>query len=134
MSDDYCNYIIDMLAPWAPVNARKMFGGYGFYRSGLMFGIYTGEEVYFKVNSTNQADYEAVGSAPFTFEAKGRRTTTSYWLVPAEVLDDESALCAWAEKAYAVACLARSDKHRAVAVTAAATKKKPAKRASKTSG
>lgn len=116
MSSGYCDYIIDMLAPRMPVTARKMFGGYGFYRSGLMFGIFTGESVYFKVDDSNRPDYETAGMEPFTYEANGRRTTLSYWQVPAEVLDDESALCEWAEKAFAVA-------------VAAAAKKKPAKSA-----
>lgn len=119
MNQDYINYIIDMLTPWAPVSARKMFGGYGFYRNGLIFGIHTGEAVYFKVDDSNRPDYEAAGAEPFSYEAKGKRVTMSYWQVPAEVLDDESTMCEWAEKAYAVA-------------VSAAASKKPAKSASKT--
>ena len=29
MSRDYCDYLIDQLAAWGTVTARRMFGGYG---------------------------------------------------------------------------------------------------------
>lgn len=118
MSQDYIDHVIDMLASWSPVTARKMFGGCGFYRDGLMFGIYAGEAIYFKVDDSNRSDYEAAGAEPFSYEAKGKRVTTSYWQVPADVLDDENPLGEWATKAYAAA-------------VAAAAAKKPAERAPK---
>jgi DNA transformation protein and related proteins len=113
MSRDYGDYLIDMLAPWADVSARRMFGGLGIFRADLMFGIVIDDILYLKADDTNRPDYESAGSEPFTYEAKSKRVTLSYWQVPAEVLDDEHTLCEWAEKAYSVA------------LTAAAAKKPP---------
>lgn len=110
MSREYCDYLIDMLAQWAPVTVRKMFGGFGLYRGGLTFAIVVDDTLYFKVDETNRLDYVAAGSAAFTYEARGKRATMSYWQVPAEALDDDSALCEWAEKAYAVAVIASASK------------------------
>lgn len=110
MSGDYCEYLVDMLQPWGAVTVRKMFGGFGLYRSDLTFAIVVDDTLYFKVDASNRADYEAAGSAPFSYEARGKMVTMSYWQVPAEVLDDEHTLCEWAEKAYAVAVAAKTAK------------------------
>jgi hypothetical protein len=37
MSRDYGDYLIDMLAPWAPVSARRMFGGLAWSSHQLYF-------------------------------------------------------------------------------------------------
>jgi DNA transformation protein and related proteins len=110
MTRQYCDYIIDMLAPWAHVSARKMFGGFGLYRSDLMFAIVLDDVLYFKAGDGDLPDYKQAGSAPFTYEAKGRRVSLSYWRTPEEVLEDEAALCAWAGKAYEAAIGARTTK------------------------
>ena len=113
MSREVCDYLIDMLAPWARVSVRKMFGGFGVYRDGLMFALIADDTPYFKVDDTNQPDYEAAGSEPFTYEAKGKRVTLSYWQVPAEALDDEAALREWAAKAHDAAVRAAAAKRSA---------------------
>lgn len=103
MSREVCDYLIDVLTPWGRVSARKMFGGFGLYRDGLMFAIIIDDMPYFKVDDINRPDYEAAGSEPFSYEAKGKRVTLSYWQVSAEALDVEATLREWAEKAYDVA-------------------------------
>lgn len=103
VSREYCEYLADMLSPWAKVNARAMFGGFGLYRGDRIFGIVVEDTLYFKVSASNRAVYETAGSEPFSYQAKGRRVAMSYWQVPADVLDDAETLCQWAEKAYRVA-------------------------------
>ncbi len=53
MSREVCDYLIDMLAPWAGVSARKMFGGFGLCRDGLMFALIADDTPYFRVDDTN---------------------------------------------------------------------------------
>ena len=103
MTQGYCDYIIDSLAPWGKVTSRRMFGGYGIYRFDLIFGIIIEDTFYLKVNDSNRADYESANSEPFSYDAKGKRVSMSYWQVPAEVLEDSELLCEWARKAYDVA-------------------------------
>lgn len=102
MSREFCDHLIDQLSPWAIVTVKSMFGGFGVYRSGQIFGIVDEDMLYFKVDDTNRPDYEAAGSEPFTYEAKGKKNSLSYWLVPSEIMDDPEALSEWAEKAYQV--------------------------------
>lgn len=100
--NDFVNYILELLRSF-DVSARSMFGGYGLYRHGLIFAIIVDDQLYLKADAATEPEFEAAGSQPFTYESRGRTTRMSYWLVPPEVLDDEDALCTWAEKAYKVA-------------------------------
>ncbi len=78
------------------VTVRAMFGGYGLYKKGIVFGIIADDELYFKVDDKNRAPYEARGSEPFTYEAKkGKRVAMSYWKVPADILEDPNVLPKW---------------------------------------
>lgn len=103
MSREYCDYILDLLSPLRGVSAKRMFGGYGLFKGGLMFAIILDDTLYFKTADSNRADYEDAGSAPFTYQAKGRTVTLSYWNAPPEALDDESLLLEWAAAAHRAA-------------------------------
>jgi len=112
----YKDYIMEALAPVGGVTARAMFGGFGLYKGGVMFGLIAMDELYFKVNDSNQADYAARKSKPFVYEGKTKAITISYWRVPEDVLEDAEELKLWVKKAYDVALKSRK---------AAATKPKP---------
>lgn len=110
MSQEYCDYLTDLLTPWGEVTFKAMFGGYGLYRQGKIFAIVVEDTLYFKVGDSNRMDYEAAGSTPFTYESKGKPVAMSYWQVPVDVLDDTDTLCTWAEKAYQVALQSKTKK------------------------
>jgi len=38
-SNEFVDYVVELMAEWATVAARRMFGGYGLYREGLMFAL-----------------------------------------------------------------------------------------------
>jgi len=110
MTDEYGAHLIDLLAPWACVTVRKMFGGLGLYRQGLIFAIVADDTLYFKVNDSNRADYEAEGCEPFTYRGKDKPVAMSYWRVPEWVIDESETLSEWAEKAYQTALGAKQKK------------------------
>lgn len=99
MSREYCDHILDQLSIMRGVSAKRMFGGFGLFRNGLMFAIIIDDVLYFKTGDSNRADYEAAGMEPFRYAAKGKTVTLSYWQVPADALDDDTILQEWAEKA-----------------------------------
>lgn len=101
----YVEYAVEQMTQWAPVSARRMFGGYGIYRDGIMFALIADDQLYFKVDECSRQSYQGAGSRPFTYEnGKGKTVTMSYWELPADVLDDIGMLSMWADKAYTVAC------------------------------
>ena len=84
-----------------------MFGGAGLFKAGVMFGLISKDELYFKVGPSNQADYVALKSKPFVYSTKDKTVSLSYWRVPDDVLEDPDLLAAWASKSHALALAAR---------------------------
>lgn len=103
VSPDYKTYVQDLLAPTGPVEIKRMFGGAGLFRGGLMFGLIADDVLYLKTDADNRPDFDAAGSAPFTFTRGGKVMRTSYWSCPADVLEDPDAFGDWTAKAYDVA-------------------------------
>ena len=80
-----------------------MFGGYGLYLDGLMFGLIANDVLYFKVDDQNRQSYIDAGSGPFTYEGKSRPVEMSYYRVPDELMDDPGRIAEWAELAHQAA-------------------------------
>ena len=89
------------LAPLGPFQARPMFGGYGLYIDGLIFGLMISDQVFLKVDDQNRAVFETAGSEPFRFETARGETITSYWSCPDAVLRDATKLQLWVTGALA---------------------------------
>lgn len=99
------HYLADCLAPWGEIRLKRMFGGMGVYRDELFFALIDDNVVYFKVDDTTRADFEAGGSEPFSYPGKDGQVMlmNGYWRLPDEVIEDRDTLFAWADKALAVA-------------------------------
>ena len=111
VENEYVAFVLDALRPWAPVAARRMFGGYGVYRGEIMFGLVTDDTLYFKTDGDNRGDYEAAGMKPFSYARAGRKAVVmSYHTVPPDLLESADELGAWAERAFAAALRARQAK------------------------
>jgi DNA transformation protein len=79
-----------------------MFGGAGLYFEDLFFGIIADDVLYFKVDDSNRADYEAEGMGPFK-PFPDKIEVMQYYEVPIDVLENKNTLREWAEKAVIVA-------------------------------
>jgi DNA transformation protein and related proteins len=99
----FVEFVCDQLAPWASVEARRMFSGQGIFRGGTMFAMVHDDTLYFRTNAETEPDFAALGMAPFSFRRAGRTVATSYFQVPADIVEEADRLAAWAEKAYAAA-------------------------------
>ncbi|MBL8628688.1 MAG: TfoX/Sxy family protein [Rhodospirillaceae bacterium] len=102
------DYVVDQLAIFGGVSARAMFGGFGIYKAGVMFGLIASDELFFKVDEVNRPDYEARKSQPFVYDGKNKPISMSYWRVPDDVLENPDDLKEWAMKAYDAALKKRS--------------------------
>ena len=97
---EFCDYLVDLLAPLGDVRVRSMFGGYGVYLGQLMFGLVDNDTLYLKVDNGNRARFEAAGLLPFTYTGKrGQPVIMSYHQAPPESLEDAAVLCDWAQEA-----------------------------------
>lgn len=54
-SNEFRDFLIEHTAEFGPVTIRRMFGGGGIYRDGLMFGLIDDETVYLKADDETRA-------------------------------------------------------------------------------
>jgi DNA transformation protein and related proteins len=106
-------HLLDLVEPVGGCTARRMFGGYGIFRDGQMFGLVADRELYLKVDDTNRPEFDALGLPPFSFEMKdGRVSKMSYHRCPEAALDSSRAMITWAESALAAARRSGTKKRR----------------------
>jgi DNA transformation protein len=102
VSDEYLMYVVEQLTCVGHVHPRRMFGGAGLYCDGLFFGLVADDVLYFKVDDSNRADYEAEGMGPFQ-PYPDKSYVMQYYEVPVDILESPPTLRDWAAKALAVA-------------------------------
>lgn len=114
MNDDrgFVDYLLELLDEFPAVTAKRMFGGYGIFREGLMFGLVADSTLYLKVDKENKANFEERGLEPFTYDGKGKPMQMSYHQAPEEALDNAEDMLEWAESAYAAALRAKKPKRK----------------------
>lgn len=118
-STEFLEFITEQMAGFGPVTARRMFGGAGIFRDGLMFALIIGDVLYLKADAMTKVDFEAEGLNPFTYATKREpRTVTSYWRAPERCFEDPDEMAEWCRKAFTVAlnspkATAKSPKRRA---------------------
>jgi DNA transformation protein len=88
--------LLDVLSGISGITSRSMFGGYGIYKDGIIFGLIADDILYFKVDAMNKEQYQHFGSKPFTYE-KGnhKQAVMSYWEVPEEIMNDREQVQQW---------------------------------------
>lgn len=101
VSDEFIEYMLDQFSTWGDVTARKMFGGAGLYRDGMMFGLIADDVVYLKVDDSNRKEFVDAGSSPFK-PYPDKPMTMSYYEVPSDILDDREEMVKWAERSLSV--------------------------------
>lgn len=103
--DPFHEFVAELFAPMGPVSIRRMFGGAGVFRDGLMFALLGDETVYLKTDAALRADLEAEGSAPFlwTKPSTGEEIDMGYVSLPSSSMDDADEASSWARRALAVA-------------------------------
>ncbi len=97
-------HLLELLEPFDGVVAKRMFGGHGIFRDGLMFGLVADGVFYLKTDAENRPDFEACDLPPFRYEGKdGKATVMSYSQCPDEALDSPTAMAPWARSTLAAA-------------------------------
>jgi DNA transformation protein len=111
VTPEFRDFVLDQLARVPQLEHKTMFGGIGLYSGERFFAIVAADELFFKVDDTNRAAYEAAGSAPFR-PVVDRPVSMSYWRVPVEVLEDPAELGVWAKDAIRAATAAATKPRR----------------------
>ncbi|TXS95830.1 TfoX/Sxy family protein [Parahaliea maris] len=67
---EFADYIVELMQSLGPASARRMFGGYGIFMDGLMFGLIIGRTPYFKTDAENLPSFSERGLEPFTYQRR----------------------------------------------------------------
>ena len=93
----FIDYVVELFGAQGSVTARRMFGGHGVYRDGLMFALVSGDVLYFKTDDETRPRFMAAGSQPFSYENKHRGlVATSYWQAPDDAMESSALMQPWA--------------------------------------
>ncbi|WP_164007166.1 TfoX/Sxy family protein [Pyxidicoccus trucidator] len=124
-TDSFVEYTVELLEKLGPVQSRSMFGGWGLYFGGRMFGLIGNGQLFLKVDDVTKPDFQAAGCRPFVYEGAGKPVEMGYWTPPADAADDAYALLPWARRAVDAAqraALKKAPKKKAAAKKAVAKK------------
>jgi DNA transformation protein and related proteins len=97
--------IEEMFEGLGPVSIRRMFGGKGVYRQGLIIAVEFEGEMLLKADGESAPVFEAAGARPWTYDGQpGRPVRMPYWSIPDEAYDDPEAMARWVRLAFEASC------------------------------
>ncbi len=108
MADGFHDFVRELFAGLGPIQIKRMFGGAGGYRDGVMFLLIAADVIYLKTDEALRAELGREASGPFLWQPQkgpraGETVEMSYWRLPEAAMDDPDEAAIWGRKAFAVA-------------------------------
>ena len=97
---EFVEHLHEVFGEFGSIQVRRMFGGHGLFRHGLMFGLVAEDTVYLKADESSAVHFEEKGLEQFEYGRSGKRVKLSYFQAPDEIFDDPSEAAAWAGRAF----------------------------------
>lgn len=113
---EFVEHLKEVFAPFGPIRAKRMFGGYGLYHDDLMFGLISDDVLYLKADKYSSIAFSERGLPPFAYERGGKTMKLSYYMAPQEIFEDAAQAKEWASRAFEAALRARRSKRKLKAV------------------
>jgi len=106
---EFAAYVVDLMQSMGPVYAKAMFGGYGIFLEGLMFGLIADNVLYLKADKDTEHEFIHKNLSPFIYRKNGKEMKMSYYQAPEETLENVDEMNYWGNLAYKVASKAASN-------------------------
>jgi len=100
---EYVEFLKEVFEQFGPIHPRRMFGGYGLFHKGLMFGLVAGDVLYLKADETLAPFFEKRGLDQFGYQKRGKTYKLSYYMAPEEIFEDPVEAKGWALRSYEAA-------------------------------
>ena len=100
---DFVDHVLELMSDFGDVNAKRMFGGYGLFREGLMFSLVADSALYLKADKGNEEEFQAQDLPKFTYERGDEAMHMSYYLCPEEAFQNSDSMTRWAVSAWEAA-------------------------------
>ena len=105
---EFVEHLHEVFAEFGHIEAKRMFGGYGLYREGLMFGLVAADVLYLKADEGTVELFIGLNLPPFEYEKAGKTMKIAYYQAPEELFDDPQVAKQWAELALGAAVRAKN--------------------------
>jgi len=92
----------EMFAAIDGTTIRKMFGGLGVFRRGIMYALVADDILYMKADEATSPGYEAEGCQQWVYDGRDRAVPMPYWRLPDRLFDEPDEFREWALAAFAV--------------------------------
>ena len=112
ITDPLVLHACELLSCLGPVQAKRMFGGYGLSVDGMNVAIIAYDTLFLKSNEQTEPQWLAAGARAFEYEARGKTMSLHYHTPPDEALESPSQMAPWARLALEAAVAARQPKPR----------------------
>jgi DNA transformation protein len=104
MAGGFQDLLEELFAPLGGVTIKRMFGGQGVFRSGMMFALVADDILYFKADEQTEPAFRKEGCGPWSYRShKGEDRVMPYWRAPERLLDEPEEFAEWARAAFSVA-------------------------------
>ena len=97
-ASEFVENLKEVFALFGAIEAKRMFGGYGIYRDGLMFSLVADDVLYLKADEESASSFIELGLHQFEYEKSGKRMRMSYYAAPEEIFDDPEQAKEWATR------------------------------------
>lgn len=97
------DHLEELFAPLGGVSIRRMFGGLGIFKGGLMFALVADDVLFFKADEETAPRFAAEGFSQWVYEGGSRKVAMPYWQAPDRLYDEPDDFTDWARAAFEVA-------------------------------
>lgn len=109
----FVEYLSEVFERFGPIQSKRMFGGYGLYRDGIMFALVADDVLFLKADDETSGFFEAMGLGHFEYVKHEKVVKMSYYLAPEEIFDDPDSAYTWAQRAHEAAMRSKRPKKKA---------------------
>ena len=114
ITTDFADYCCELLSSLGPCRAKRMFGGWGISTEEMTVAILAnlgqGDTLWLKADESSKAKFEAQNCARFTYAAKGKLMSMSYYSAPVDAMESPALMTPWARLAWQAALAAQAAK------------------------
>ena len=103
MASEFHDFLAELFAPLGGVMFRKMFGGLGIFKDGVMFALVDNDTLRMRVDESTVEKYRSAGAAPFVYDGRVKPVEMPYWSLPERLYDDGDEFTEWAREAFETA-------------------------------
>jgi DNA transformation protein len=112
LSKEFTAYLQELFDVMPGVAVRRMFGGAGMFREGVMFALSLDDgRIALKADEQTIPQFLAEGSTQWEYPGRsGKPKSMGYWHAPERLFDDPDEFRVWAQKAFLAALRADARK------------------------